>query len=557
MRRTGSKLSRPALVALTWLMLALPVAAWAQSPAPQTAATISQEVTIIIERQQVRFTAQRAVEQMQLQVFNQSGETVFDSGPVTVSELAWPFQNIYGQTLKSGLYAYTFSIKEIGATEARVRRGHFIVDRAQDRDGGADRLWVTGQGEGGVGTELTVARDENATVAGAVINNERTTGQRSEPLNRDGDGRKVEAQTQSQTAATKEAAADGVWTQEGNVVRLNNFESRVGIGTFSPSGKLDIWTLQGEYGFVHTGFLTPSIPQIKLATYVGANFNGTVSGGWLGTRSNHPLHFFTNNGQASLTVATSGNIGLGATSPAVPLHVSSGWGRLRVESTQDNVWSTVELKTPAREWHAGVGGPNLSNDIRNKYYIRDHTIGADRLVIDSAGNVGFGTLNPQARLHVVGTTITGTLQINNGSDFSENFDINPPTPGSEAKIEAGLVVAIDPARPGKLALSARAYDRRVVGVISGAGGVKPGMVMGQEGTLADGQHPVALSGRVYVWVDAARGVVKPGDLLTTSATPGYAMKATNSTKAQGAIIGKAMTGLKSGKGLVLVLVTLQ
>ena len=95
------------------------------------------------------------------------------------------------------------------------------------------------------------------------------------------------------------------------------------------------------------------------------------------------------------------------------------------------------------------------------------------------------------------------------------------------------------------------------GVISGAGGVQPGMMIGQEGTLADGEHPVALTGRVYVWVDATRGAIKPGDLLTTSPTPGHAMKVANPARAQGAIIGKAMTGLKAGKGLVLVLVTLQ
>jgi mannose-6-phosphate isomerase-like protein (cupin superfamily) len=68
---------------------------------------------------------------------------------------------------------------------------------------------------------------------------------------------------------------------------------------------------------------------------------------------------------------------------------------------------------------------------------------------------------------------------------------------------------------------------------------------------------VALSGRVYVWVDASKGAIQPGDLLTTSSTPGHAMKATDAKKAQGAIIGKAMTSLKEGKGLVLVLVTLQ
>jgi hypothetical protein len=93
--------------------------------------------------------------------------------------------------------------------------------------------------------------------------------------------------------------------------------------------------------------------------------------------------------------------------------------------------------------------------------------------------------------------------------------------------------------------------------VSGAGGVKAGMVMSQEGTLADGKFPVALTGRVYCWVDASESAIEPGDLLTTSSTPGHAMKAANAAQAQGAIIGKAMTSLKEGKGLVLVLVTLQ
>ena len=72
----------------------------------------------------------------------------------------------------------------------------------------------------------------------------------------------------------------------------------------------------------------------------------------------------------------------------------------------------------------------------------------------------------------------------------------------------------------------------------------------------DNSSPVALSGRVWVYCDATRPI-KPGDLLTTSNTPGHAMKVMNHRRAQGAIIGKAMTGLQSGRGLVLVLVTLQ
>jgi nucleotidyltransferase/DNA polymerase involved in DNA repair len=93
--------------------------------------------------------------------------------------------------------------------------------------------------------------------------------------------------------------------------------------------------------------------------------------------------------------------------------------------------------------------------------------------------------------------------------------------------------------------------------VSGAGGVQPGMLMGQRDTLADGQHPVALTGRVYAWADAAHGAIEPGDLLTTSDVRGHVMKVSDHQRAQGAVIGKAMSRLESGRGLVLVLVSLQ
>ena len=92
-------------------------------------------------------------------------------------------------------------------------------------------------------------------------------------------------------------------------------------------------------------------------------------------------------------------------------------------------------------------------------------------------------------------------------------------------------------------------------MISGAGGVNAGLLLTQEGTLADGEHPVAMTGRVYAWCDAdLNGAIKPGDMLTTSSTPGHAMKAVDRGRAFGATIGKAMTSLESGRGLVLVLV---
>jgi hypothetical protein len=149
----------------------------------------------------------------------------------------------------------------------------------------------------------------------------------------------------------------------------------------------------------------------------------------------------------------------------------------------------------------------------------------------------------------------GALRITGGSDLSEPFDIRPSSRGILPS--PGMLVSIDQEQPGRLSISSEAYDRKVAGIISGAGGIRPGMVMGQDGTIADGANPVALSGRVYCLVDAGFGAIQPGDLLTTSETPGHAMRVADYPRAQGAVIGKAMTPLDKGKGLVLVLVSLQ
>ncbi len=57
--------------------------------------------------------------------------------------------------------------------------------------------------------------------------------------------------------------------------------------------------------------------------------------------------------------------------------------------------------------------------------------------------------------------------------------------------------------------------------------------------------------------DASEAPIRPGDLLTTSAVAGHVMAAIDPARAQGAVIGKAMTSLESGRGLILALVSLQ
>ncbi len=153
-----------------------------------------------------------------------------------------------------------------------------------------------------------------------------------------------------------------------------------------------------------------------------------------------------------------------------------------------------------------------------------------------------------------GRTRTKILEIIGGSDLTEGFDIHPLP---NATPEPGMLLSIDPANPGKLMVSAEPYDKKLAGVISGANGIEPGMRMGQQGTIADGNYPVTLTGRVYVKADAAFGAIQPGDLLTSSSVPGFAMRVTDYAQAHGAVIGKAMTGLAEGQGFVLVLVALQ
>ena len=142
------------------------------------------------------------------------------------------------------------------------------------------------------------------------------------------------------------------------------------------------------------------------------------------------------------------------------------------------------------------------------------------------------------------------LTITGGMDLAEPFHM------SEKNLPPGSVVIIDEAHPGQLKLSTEPYDTRVAGIISGANGINTGLSLRQEGKVDGGQN-VALSGRVYVLADATNGAIKPGDLLTASATPGHAMKVTDHARAQGAVLGKAMSALSEGTGMVLVLVTLQ
>jgi hypothetical protein len=206
----------------------------------------------------------------------------------------------------------------------------------------------------------------------------------------------------------------------------------------------------------------------------------------------------------------------------------------------------------------GTGGSTLMTLDNNFLTVRgggneQGYIGGDGF----GGEVHVGSLNPAiTRVALYNIPANDYMHLDmksctiyGGADLAEPFPM-------EKRIDKGSVVVIDEEHPGRLKLSTRAYDTQVAGIVSGANGINPGIALKQEGVLDQGQN-VALSGRVYVKADASHGAIKPGDLLTTSDLPGHAMKVSDHTKSQGAILGKAMSALKEGTGLVLVLVTLQ
>jgi hypothetical protein len=145
--------------------------------------------------------------------------------------------------------------------------------------------------------------------------------------------------------------------------------------------------------------------------------------------------------------------------------------------------------------------------------------------------------------------VTGdVILVNSSGDVAEDFDV-----GGEAVCqEPGTVLVINP--DGRLGVSTSPYDTCVAGVVAGAGELKPAIVL-QRIESDRIRAPIALIGKAFCKVDASFGRIQAGDLLTTSVTPGHAMKVADTARAVGAIIGKALTSLDAGIGLIPILLS--
>jgi hypothetical protein len=167
------------------------------------------------------------------------------------------------------------------------------------------------------------------------------------------------------------------------------------------------------------------------------------------------------------------------------------------------------------------------------------------------GNVEVnGNINAGGDIAAGNITVTGDIQLIH-ADCAENFDI---VQSDSTPIDSGTVMVIESEET--LRVCSKAYDKRVAGVVSGAGKYKPAMILDSRETDRN-RLPVALIGKVLCKVDASFGEIKVGDLLTTSPTPGHAMKVEDNSKGFGTVLGKALADFDDGKGLIPILVALQ
>lgn len=193
---------------------------------------------------------------------------------------------------------------------------------------------------------------------------------------------------------------------------------------------------------------------------------------------------------------------------------SAGQDRIRLESDGANIW---------------VGGNGADGD----------------LLLFAAG--GDNSTTGEATIHLNGET--GDIILRN-ADCAEDFPIE-----NAGSVEPGTVLVIG--GDTQLRVCSEAYDKRVAGVVAGAGTYKPGIILGRKEDQRDNSLPVALMGRVYCKVDSRDGAIEVGDLLTTSPTPGHAMKVADPMKAFGAVIGKALEPISRRMGMIPILVALQ
>jgi hypothetical protein len=349
------------------------------------------------------------------------------------------------------------------------------------------------------------------------------------------------------TLAVGLGVAVGAWAQS-SILNPN-----VGIGTSTPIYFMDV-NGGGGGGIGSPPGVNIRIPNtngqfngIRLSTATGdgsiAGFSGEVLANGSYPNTAGRAHFWIQDGAQSKQIATfskfgiqvngGGGTGLGSsgaltlTTPnAVGQYNGIRFSTVGFDGSLGGVYSEVT---------AAGGFPASSG--RLHFWVQNGGTSPDVMVV-SPTNV----------------TITGDVAVS-GNIAAKYQDVAEWVP-TVTKIAPATVVIIDPQRENHVVAASAPYDQRVAGVISD----RPGVILGEGG---DNQVKVAHSGRVKIKVDASYGAIATGDLLVTSATPGYAMRSEPvkvgdvQLHRPGTLIGKALEPLGEGQGEILVLLSLQ
>jgi hypothetical protein len=137
------------------------------------------------------------------------------------------------------------------------------------------------------------------------------------------------------------------------------------------------------------------------------------------------------------------------------------------------------------------------------------------LSVDSAGNAAFA----------------GSLTTKGGTSIAQDY------PTTDTTMHEGDVISLSDTTSGAIQKSTAAYDNKLMGVYS----AKPGILISEASNSA-ALVPVALSGQAMVTVNDETGAIHKGDFLTSSSTPGVAMKSVK----PGIVLGRAMGDFSCG-----------